>query len=466
MPHARFEAVARSPGLLTDLYQLTMAQGYWLAGMARHEAVYHLTFRRCPFGGSFALACGIETAAEWLQRLEFTSDDLTYLGTLSSPSGGPLFDEEFLEHLGRLRFTCRVDAWPEGSVVFPYEPVLRVEGPLLEAQLVETALLCLVNFETLIATKAARVRLAAGSDTVLEFGLRRAQGADGGMAASRASFIGGCDATSNVLAGQAFGVPVAGTHAHSWVMAFDREEDAFRAYVTGQPDNATLLVDTYETIRGVERAIRVGLEMQARGERLRGIRLDSGDLAELSRKTRQLLNEAGLHETKIIASGDLDEYRITELKVAGASIDVWGVGTRLVTAADDPALGGVYKLAAIRPDSNQPWRPRIKRSDNPVKTSDPGRLEVTRQSQGGRFVGDTLWNLDVDTAGEPSLQPLFIHGDRVRSPEDAKTTRQRAAAQLAMLPDEYKRLADPETYPVTRASGLAKLKSELLEEVE
>ncbi len=483
----RFSTPAASLGCLTDLYQLTMAQGYWKAGRSRWQAVYHLTFRSCPFGGGFAIASGLETAAEWLADLHFSADEIDYLAGLNSPGGAPMFDPDFLRVLAALRLSLDVDAVREGALVFPHEPLIRVTGPLLQAQLVETGLLCLVNFETLIASKAARVRLAAGDDAVLEFGLRRAQGWDGGLAASRAAIVGGCNATSNVLAGRMFGAPVAGTHAHSWVMSFDDEAESFRTYATGQPDNVILLVDTYDTRRGVERAIAVGHELAGQGITLRGIRLDSGDLVALSQAARARLDAEGFHETKVIASGDLDEHAIARLKADGARIDTWGVGTRLATASDEPALGGVYKLSAIRPHADAAWQPRLKRSDTPAKSSFPGRIETVRFCRDGQFVADCLFSWDAGgypMADEPlirlasheplevpqehaarfELVPWFRQGRRIRPAETLDTARDRARSQLAALPEACRRLEHPQPYPVGLSAGLHQLRQRLLEE--
>ncbi|RYF55329.1 MAG: nicotinate phosphoribosyltransferase, partial [Cytophagaceae bacterium] len=332
-----------SLSLLTDLYQVTMAYGYWKSGTAEKEAVFNLYFRKNPFGGGFTVACGLANAIGYVTHFGFTKKDLRYLRTLTGSDGEPLFETAFLDYLGALKLTVDIDAMPEGTVVFPNEPLVRVRGPILQCQLLETPLLNLINFETLIATKAARLRLVADTDTLLEFGLRRAQGVDGGMTASRAAYIGGCDATSNVLAGKHYDIPVRGTHAHSWVMSFDSELEAFETYADVLPNNVTLLVDTYDTIQGVRNAIEAGQRLRERGYRLSGIRLDSGDLAYLSIEARKLLDAAGFTDTAIVASNDLDETIINSLKQQGAKITVWGVGTKLVTAYDQPALGGVYK---------------------------------------------------------------------------------------------------------------------------
>lgn len=453
--------------LLTDLYQLTMAYGYWKAGTAEQEAVFHGFFRKTPFGGGFSVAGGLAPILDWLGGWRFAQEDLDYLATLTGRDGLPLFERGFLDYLGNLKLTVDFDAIPEGTVVFPHEPLVRVKGPVLQCQLLETALLTLMNFNTLIATKAARMHLAAEGDSVLEFGLRRAQGADGGMAASRAAYLGGCDASSNVLAGKRFGIPVRGTHAHSWVMGFDTELEAFRTYAAAMPNNCVFLVDTYDTLQGVRNAITVGRELRATGHDLAGIRLDSGDLAWLSIEARKLLDAAGFPDAKIVASNDLDERLIQSLKAQGAAIDVWGVGTKLVTAYDQPALGGVYKLGAIR--QNGAWVPRIKLSEQRIKVSNPGIQQVRRFSKDGLFVADAIFDTELG-AGAPChivdpLEPLrgktiegATHEDllvpvlRAGAPVYARPTlaqsRARTLAQLAQLPASCKRIDNPHLYPV------------------
>ncbi len=459
-----------SLSLLTDLYQLTMALGYWSSGQAEREAVFHLTFRRPPFAGGYAIAAGIQPALEYLERFRFTTSDLDYLSTLRDADDAQLFPAGFLEYLAKLRFDCSVDAVPEGTVVFAHEPLLRVRGPIGVAQLVETPLLTLINFQTLIATKAARVVAAAGGQSVLEFGLRRAQGIDGGLAASRAAYIGGCDATSNVLAGKMFGIPVRGTHAHSWVMFHEDELDAFRAYAAALPGNCTFLVDTYDTIDGVRNAITIGQELHSRGKRLLGIRLDSGDLAHLSIEARRLLDAAGFTDTKIVASNDLDETLIGSLREQGARIDTWGVGTKLVTAFDQPALGGVYKLGAVRLDDGS-WRQAIKVSEQPIKISNPGQLQVCRLRRGDEMVADVIYDEvtglsrpialhDIEDpyrsfplptgelTEEQLLVPMLDRGAVVPRDTSLAAARARARAQLAQLSARTRRFLNPQPHPV------------------
>ena len=334
--------------LLTDLYELTMAYGYWKSGKDRDDAVFHLLFREAPFDGGYAIAAGLRDAIRYLEELSFSRDDLDYLRSLTGNDGQRLLPDDFLDTLRDLRFTCDVDAIAEGTVVFAQEPLVRVRGPVAQAQLVESALLNIVNFQTLIATKSARIVYAAQGDQVFEFGLRRAQGNDGAISATRAAYVGGIEATSNVLAGAIHSIPVKGTHAHSWVMSFDRESEAFETYAEVMPNNVLLLVDTYNTLQGVANAIEVARRLRAKGHEFIGIRLDSGDLAYLSIEARGMLDAAGFPNAIITATNDLDEYLISSLKEQKARIDLWGVGTRLVTAYDQPALGGVYKLGALK----------------------------------------------------------------------------------------------------------------------
>jgi nicotinate phosphoribosyltransferase len=472
------------PALLTDLYQVTMASGYWKAGIADRSAVFHLGFRRHPFGGQYAVACGLHQAIDYLRSLHFSDSDLTYLESLCGADDQPLLAADFLDHLSRWRFRCDIDAVPEGTIVFAHQPLLRVRGPLLQAQWIETALLTLINFPTLVATKAARIAGAAQGRPVLEFGLRRAQGPDGGVTASRAAFVGGCAATSNVLAGKRFDIPVRGTHAHSWVMAFDSEQQAFEQYADAMPANCTLLVDTYDTLEGVRHAVQTGLRLRQRGLRLQGIRLDSGDLAQLSKQARQMLDQAGFHDTLIVASSDLDEYELERLLSQGAMIDVWGVGTRLATAYDEPALTGVYKLAALQ-DADGKWTYRMKRSEEQAKASDPGMLQIRRfYRHDGQPAADVVYDLITGIEANPTLVsldgltakqlddlpdwedllvPVFREGDLVYQPPHAKAARQKCQSQWAALPEPVKRLRDPQPYLVGRESRWNALRTRLLE---
>jgi nicotinate phosphoribosyltransferase len=367
--------------------------------------------------------------------------------------------------------------------VFPNEPLLRIKGPIMQAQIVETALLNFINFQTLIATKAARICLAAQGEPILEFGLRRAQGVDGALAASRAAYVGGCAATSNVLAGQIFGIPVKGTHAHSWVMSFDDEAEAFRAYAEAMPNNCVFLVDTYDTKEGVARAIEAGRWLRTQGHEMVGIRLDSGDLAYLSIEARRMLDAAGFEKALVLASNDLDEHIIASLKQQGAKIGLWGVGTKLVTAFDQPALGGVYKLSAIR-EAGGAWKYKVKLSEQAIKVSTPGLQQVRRFTRNGEFIGDMIYNefapptnaqvivdphnttrrkaMPADATMEDLLVPIFRNGQLVYAEPTLAATRERAQAQLRQLYAGTKRLLNPHEYPVGLEPGLFDLKTELI----
>lgn len=472
-----------SLSLLTDLYQLTMACAYWRSGTGAREAVFHLFFRANPFAGGYSVACGLARVVDFLDAFGFSDEDLQYLAGLEGHDGSALFDAAFLDQQRRLQLECDVDAVPEGTVVFPYEPLLRVRGPILQAQILETALLNFVNFETLIATKAARLCEASGGQPVLEFGLRRAHGIDGALSASRAAWIGGCDGTSNVLAGRLYGIPVRGTHAHSWVMAYEDELKAFMDYADAMPNNSVLLVDTYDTLEGVRRAIEVGRRLRERGQELLGIRLDSGDLAYLSQQARKLLDAAGFESTAIVASNDLDEHVITALKDQDAAIGIWGVGTRLVTGHDDSALGGVYKLSAVR-DPGGPWQHRVKLSEQAAKVSNPGIQQVRRYRSAEGFVADMIWDEDhaapgaatmvdpmdptrrrrlpADAATEELLVPVFRAGRRVYDVPDATAARRRRAEQLAGFHAGVRRFVNPHRYPVGLEQGLHQRRTRLM----
>ncbi|MCA9565294.1 MAG: nicotinate phosphoribosyltransferase, partial [Myxococcales bacterium] len=388
------------------------------------------------------------------------------------------------KYLGSLEFSCDVDAIPEGRFVFPHEPLVRITGPLLQAQIIETPLLNILNFQTLIASKASRVVSACEGDPVLEFGLRRAQGVDGALAASRAAYLGGCAATSNVLAGKRFGIPVKGTHAHAWVMAFDTEKEAFEAYADAMPNNCVFLVDTYDTVEGVKRAIEVGHELRKRGAEMVGVRLDSGDLAELSIAARNLLDEAGFPDAQVVASNDLDEHVVTSLKQQGARVGVWGIGTKLVTAFDQPALGGVYKLAGVQNEDGS-WDYKVKLSEQAIKISTPGIQQVRRYMQDGEPVGDVLFEeqLGLDDAGEcvdindyqrprklaglghiDLLEPIFRAGKLVYDIPTLEQSRALAAEERAAFPRTMLRPLNPQLYGVNLDKRLFELKSRLVRE--
>lgn len=475
-----------SLSLLTDFYQLTMAYAYWKEGLADRQAAFHLFFRRPPFKGGFTVACGLEAVIDFIKNFRIDESDRAYLASLKTAGGRPFFEPAFLDMLATLKLTVSVDAVAEGDLVFAHEPMLRVEGPLLQCQLLESSFLNLINFPTLIATKAARVTLAAEGDPVMEFGLRRAQGIDGALTASRAAYIGGCQSTSNVLAGKKFGIPVQGTHAHSWIMAFDDEEEAFRAYAKLFPDASTLLVDTYDTIEGVKKAIAVGKWLKKQGFSLLGVRLDSGDLAQLSIQARKLLDDAGLQEVKIVASNELDEVVISELKHQGAKIGVWGVGTNLVTGRDQGALDGVYKLSAIQ-DEKGTWKYKLKLSEQLAKVSTPGRLQVRRYSKNGQFVGDIIYDISLGLEGpkgaldpfDPTkpvvitegavgvdlLIPIFRQGTLVYTPPCLPAIQQHAKEELKKLPVGMKRFLNPHVYPVGMEKALYDLKVRLIKKI-
>lgn len=476
----------QSLALLTDLYQLTMSYGYWKAGLDKKEAVFHLFFRKRPFNGGFAISAGLENAVEYLRNFRFGAEDLAYLAELRSPHGAPLFSDDFFDHLAQMRFSCHVDAIPEGNVVFPYEPLVRVQGPLIQCQLLESPLLNLINFPSLIATKAARVCIAANGDPVSEFGLRRAQGIDGAITASRSAYIGGCESTSNVLAGRLFGIPVRGTHSHSWVMVFDDEFDAFKVYAEQMPDNCVFLVDTYDTLEGVKKAIEVGKRLKERGKKMLGIRLDSGDLAYLSIKSRQMLDAAGFTDVQIVASNELDETIIGELKRQGARIDVWGVGTHLVTGGSQPALDGVYKIAAIR-DPGKAWKYKLKLSEQMVKISNPGILQVKRFMDNEEYVCDAVYdcNIGLDSGSiivdplDPTRQkrldpnwekrdllvPIFRDGDLVYDLPALPDIRAGAQKELSRFHAGFKRFIHPHAYVVGMEKNLYEMKVNLIRNI-
>ena len=469
----------RNLTLLTDLYQLTMGYGYFREGKHEQEAVFDVFFRPNKLI-TYSVAAGMEQAAEYLENLRFGEEEIAYLRSLR------LFDEEFLSYLKALRFTGDVYAVREGEIVFPYEPIVTVKAPMVQAQLVETALLTFINHQTLIASKSAKICAAAGGN-VMEFGLRRAQGADAGIYGARAAVIGGCSSTSNVYAGREFGIPVSGTMAHSWVMNFGSELEAFRAYAESFPENCLLLVDTYDTLRsGVPNAIRVFRELRAKGYEPKGIRLDSGDLAYLSKEARKMLDAAGFENAVICASGDLDENSIRSLKAQGAKIDLWGVGTKLITSADLPALGGVYKLAAVYGEDGKEI-PKIKLSDTREKITNPSFKEVWRIYDGktGKAIADYIVRAgeEVDT-NEPlelfhpvetwkrmtienfsvrNIRETWIReGERLIYSKPLKEINAYFNSEYARFWEEYTRLDMPHIYKVDLSPALHSLKTEMM----
>lgn len=471
--------------LLTDLYQLTMAKAYWRAGVAHHESVFHATYRHNPFRGGFTIACGLDSVVQHIERARPDGDDLEYLAGLRGSDGDALFEHEFLDYLADFEPRVDVDAMPEGTVAFANEPLLRVTGPVLHCQLLESAISNLLNFQTLVATKAARVRLAAAGDPVIEFGLRRAQGPDAALAASRAAYLAGCAASSNVEAGRIWGIPIRGTHAHSSVMLFGDERAAFEAFARACPSDVIFLVDTYESLSGTRHAVEVARGLRARGRTLRGVRLDSGDLDRLSREVRRILDDGGFSGARIVASGDLDEHRIEALKRNGAPIDVWGVGTRLVTGHEEAALSGIFKLSAVRTPGGE-WEHRVKASEEVGKSTIPGILQVRRFEKEGSFVGDAIydllgaepdggpvvdasdlrsWTIPQDaTAASDVLVPVLRDGKRVGRAPGLEESRARARAQLASLPDGVKRLTGPDAYPAGLEAGLAERRAWMIAE--
>ena len=478
-----------SLALFNDFYQLSMAYGYWKSGIAEKEAVFNLFFRKNPFNGGYTINCGLDYVIDYVNSFHFSDDDVEYLATLKDEQGGRLLPDEFLNYLKRLKLSLDIDGIPEGEAVFPHEPIIRVKGPILQCQLLESPLLNIINYQTLIATKAARIFNVAKGSPVLEFGLRRAHGIDGAMAASRAAYVGGCSSTSNVLAGKLFGIPVSGTHAHSWVMAFDDELSAFTAYAEAMPENCILLVDTYNTIEGIKNAIRVGEYLKQKGKQLKGIRIDSGDLAYFSVQARKMLDKAGFTETAIVASNDLDENIISSLRMQDASIGVWGIGTKLVTAYDQPALGAVYKLSALKNKTGH-WDHKIKLSEQAVKVNNPGiqqvRRFISKNSEGKNIpVADMLYEIQeplprklkiIDPMDitrrkiikpdglkyEELLQPIFRQGNLVYASPDIHQIRQKALDSVQKLPDGVKRLVNPHSYPVGLEERLYKLKTDLV----
>lgn len=470
--------------LLTDFYELTMMQGYY-KNNTNETVIFDMFYRTNPSGSGYAICAGLEQVIEYIKELSFCEDDIKYLRTLE------LFEDDFLDYLSNFKFTGDIYAVREGSVIFPMEPIVKVIAPIMEAQLIETAILNIINHQSLIATKASRVCYAAKGDSVMEFGLRRAQGPDAGTYGARAAVIGGCVGTSNVLAAKKFDVPALGTHAHSWIMSFEDELTAFRKYASLYPSNATLLVDTYDTLRsGVPNAIKVFNELKEAGKMPKkyGIRLDSGDLAYLSKKARKMLNAAGFVDASIVASSDLDEYLIDSLKTQGAAIDSWGVGTNLITSKDCPAFGGVYKLAAIEKEGK--FIPKIKLSENQWKITNPGNKTVYRvyDKESGKIKADLIamvheeyseanplklfdplatWKKTYLKAGSYTLKeilvPIFIKGECVYKSPSVMEIRKFCEEELNTLWDETRRLINPHDVYVDLSNELYQTKNQLLD---
>lgn len=470
--------------LHTDKYQINMIYAHWVNGTHLRRTVFEAYFRKLPFGNGYAVFAGLERIVDYIRQLRFTEEDLAYLAKQEEN-----YKPEFLDLLRGFAFKGTLMSMAEGSLCFPNEPLIRVEGTIMETQLVETALLNFMNFQTLIATKASRVKRVAEKDVLLEFGTRRAQEADAAIWGARAAYVAGFDATSNLLAGENFGIPTKGTHAHSWVQIFDSEQEAFELYAKALPDQVSLLVDTFDTLKsGVPNAIRTGKMLEAAGKRLGSIRLDSGDLAYLSIQARKMLDDAGLSYVKIVASNDLDENTIFNLKAQGAKIDIWGVGTQLITAADQPALGGVYKLVEREKDGRM--EPTIKISGNPEKVTTPGKKDVLRivSKDSGKAIADyicfpheqqarTGGNLRLFDPIHPyikksvknyeavsMLQPIFVDGELVYELPTLDQIREYHRAQLDLFWPEYLRKLNPEIYRISLSQEAWELKQKMIEE--
>ena len=473
----------RNLTLHTDKYQINMMYAHWAQGTMNQQAVFEAYFRKLPFGNGYAVFAGLERIVRYLRSLQFGEAEIAFLRMQEER-----YPEAFLDELRRFRFTGRLDCVPEGTLVFPSEPLIRVEARMFEAQLLETALLNFMNFQTLIATKASRIKQVAQDDILLEFGTRRAQEADAAIWGARAACIAGFHATSNMRAGMLFGIPVQGTHSHAWVQGHRSEAEAFRAYAQALPERVTLLVDTYDTLRsGVPNAIATARLLETQGRRLSAIRLDSGDLAYLSQQSRAMLDEAGLRDVKIVASGDLDEHIIFNLKAQDARIDIWGVGTQLITAADQPALGGVYKLAAVERDGR--YEPVIKLSANPAKVTTPGRKELyrlidrktgmaeadylameeemdVRQGERVRIFDPVHPYLSKHVSGYEAvalLQPVFADGNLACELPTLEEIRAYHKQQLELFWPQYLRKLNPETYRVSLSDKLWRLKADMIE---
>lgn len=478
----------RNLTLLTDLYEITMMQAYFKNNNKNKMAIFDVFYRKNPMDGGYAISAGLEQVIEYINNLHFTEDDINYLASLK------IFEDDFLDYLKNFKFTGDIYAIPEGSVMFPREPMLKVIAPIMEAQFIETAILNILNHQSLIATKAARICYAAEGDGIMEFGLRRAQGPDAGIYGARAAVIGGCAGTSNVLTGQMFDVPVMGTHAHSWIMSFDDEYTAFYTYARLYPMACTLLVDTYDTLNsGVPNAIKVFKQMKNEGIELKnyGIRLDSGDLAYLSKKARKMLDDAGFKDATITASNDLDEFLIASLKMQGAEITNWGVGTNLITSKDCPSFGGVYKLAAIMEDGEN-FTPKIKLSDNSEKITNPGNKKIYRiyEKENNKIKVDLIclenetftenedmhlfdphepWKKTVLKAGTFTLKELLVKvfdkGQCVYHSDSVMKLRDFAISEMETLWEETKRFENPHQVYVDLSQKLYDIKISLLEKM-
>jgi nicotinate phosphoribosyltransferase len=471
-----------SHSLLTDFYELTMAAGYFDQVKLSDTAVFELYFRNNPFNGGYSIAAGLETAIGAILDCRFENDDLGFLESQRTPEGTPVFNQEFLRYLASYRFSGDIFAIPEGTVVFPNEPLVQVRGNLIECQLIESLLLCHINFQTLIATKAARIWDCSNQGSIIDFGLRRAQGPDGSLSASRAAYIGGAEGTSNVLAAARLGIPAKGTHAHSWIQSFSSELEAFRAFAATFPDACILLVDTYDTLgSGMPHAVTVARELEKEGHRLLGIRIDSGDLARLSRKAREILDGASMPYVKIVASNDLDEYAISEIITRGGRVDIWGVGTRLITGSGEggSALGGVYKLVEHN------GAPKVKLSSEPGKATFPGRKKIVRFcARNGRLEADVLAGSEEDLSSgevvvlgphdplgreclrsphrEELLLPVMQKGSLVYAFPGLAQVQERRKEQMERLPQVYRQIRNSGKFNVSLTEKLWNTRKEML----
>ncbi|MCK4259248.1 MAG: nicotinate phosphoribosyltransferase [Halanaerobiales bacterium] len=475
----------RNLSMLTDFYQLTMAQGYYKNGMKDLVANFDVYYRRNPFDGGYSIFAGLEQVIEYIDNFGFYDEDIEYFRSLNT------FDEDFLQYLSNIKFTGDILSVPEGTLIFPKEPIMRITASIIEAQLIETTILNIINHQSLIATKSSRIRWAIGKDDILlEFGLRRAQGADAGVFGARAAIIGGCNATSNVLASQLFGTSPKGTHAHSWVMSFESEIEAFRKYAEIYPDACILLVDTFDTLKcGVPNAIKVFEELKEKGvkSKLYGIRLDSGDIAYLSKKARKMLDRAGFPDAVISASNDLDEKLIQSLKIQGAKVTTWGVGTNLITAKDDPAFGGVYKLSALK--INDSFVPKLKVSNNIEKITNPGLKRVLRfyAKDHSKMIADLVildhenfssdqdiilmdehhsWKKMVLKSGsfaiKDLLEPIYVDGKLFYEVPSLNQIKEYCRSEMNLLSDGYKRFENPHIYHVNISDDLYNMKKGLI----
>lgn len=470
--------------LLTDFYQLTMSNAYFIENLNEEKLIFDVFFRKNPSDGGYTIVCGIDEVVEYIQNLKFTDEDIAYLDSLG------VFDSKFLEYLRDFKFTGEIYAVEEGTIMFPNEPIMRVKANSIEAQIIETTILNIMNFQSLIATKASRICQAAEGDAVMEFGLRRAQGPDAGLYGAKAAVIGGCVGTSNVLAGRLFDIPLMGTHSHSWVQRFDSEIEAFRAYADNYPDKAMFLLDTYNTLKsGLPNAIKVFQELRDKGYEAKGVRLDSGDLEYLSKKVREQLDEAGFRDVKITASNDLDEYAIMDLKLQKAMIDVWGVGTKLITSSNHPSLGGVYKLSAI--ERNGEIIPKIKLSESPEKINNPGYKQVLRifSKRNNSALADLIildhekvddskplkvfhptytWKTQTfeNYYVEELLKPLFIDGELARESKTVMQHREYSMKRKESFWPQYKRISNPEPFKVDLSHELWTLKNDMINELK